>query len=160
MFTVQNPHLLHGIPPCPTMQPCAAQCCHQESISVKPQPTTTSMKKYSMAAPLTRAVRVRVSTQMFCSDGALQRPDPDRPALTSGAGGATGVCFFFFAVHEVAGCGAITLTSPLTLQITTAPFNPGGPGSGYKGGGGDRSGTVRRSQLRWTTSSGGGQMEH
>lgn len=37
-----------------------------------------------------------VSTQMFCSDGALQRSDPDLPALTSGAGGATGVRFCRF----------------------------------------------------------------
>lgn len=107
-----------------------------------------------------RETRFRIRRESRRSPGDLSRIGSSRPAV----GGRRGpVCL----IHEVMGCGAITPPLPPNSHRLSPYKSPQPPpdledlaqAAAVGEGGGRRSGTGRRSRLRWTTSSGGGQTE-
>lgn len=124
----------------PRMQLFSAQCCHPESVSVKP--LLGRQKLPSQIFPWLRrnASRNDFNTQvLFWRSSSAIWPWRRGQVKLRGSGPADswggGVwCRYPRRWLSLAHC---KLPSPLTLQITTAPFSPGGPGSGYRDGGGD-----------------------
>lgn len=133
----------------------SAQCCHQESISVTPQPGCCCFLSQKRSSALKNKVLSKKFQEIALGENvlygrrkralmSLQRSEPDhiiqacrrgqvkpRGSAFSDSWSDRVWCHYPHCWHCFAHC---KLPSPLTLQITTAPFRPGGPGSGCCGG--------------------------
>lgn len=143
-----------------TTQLFSAQCCHQESISATPQPGCCFLSQKHCSA-LKNKVLSKKFQEIALGENALygkrkrtlmslQRSEPDhiihacrrgqakpRGSAFSDSWSDRVWCHYPHRWHCFAHC---KLPSPLTLQITTAPFRPEGPGPGCRDGGLGREG--------------------